>query len=75
MNDILGPNYRPDLKDAVILGNAEMQERAKIILSRQLNEVVDTVEENVSTEEEQETDRRNKNFQEDEHIGEVMTKR
>lgn len=75
MNDILGPNYRPDLKDAVILGNAEMQERAKIILSRQLNEVVDTVEENVSTEKEQETDRRNKNFQEDEHIGEVMTKR
>lgn len=75
MNDILGPNYRPDLKDAVILGNAEMQERAKIILSRQLNEVVDTVEENVSTEKEQETDRRNKNFQEDEHIGEVMTKK
>ncbi|AJS35434.1 Rsm22p [Saccharomyces cerevisiae YJM1248] len=75
LNDILGPNYRPDLKDAVILGNAEMQERAKIILSRQLNEVVDTVEENVSTEEEQETDRRNKNFQEDEHIGEVMTKK
>ncbi|CAD6632906.1 XXYS1_4_G0006140.mRNA.1.CDS.1 [Saccharomyces cerevisiae] len=75
LNDILGPNYRPDVKDAVILGNAEMQERAKIILSRQLNEVVDTINENVFTEEEQETIRGNKIFQEDEHIGEVMTKK
>ncbi|EJT42038.1 RSM22-like protein [Saccharomyces kudriavzevii IFO 1802] len=76
LNDLLGEKYRPDVKDAVILGNAEMLKRAKIILSRQLNEVVDAVEVKESMEEKKDVNKeKDKIFQEDELIGEVMTKK
>jgi len=39
LNDLMGPGYRPVLKDSVILGSVEMQKRAKVILSRQYNEI------------------------------------
>ncbi|KAL3231194.1 putative S-adenosyl-L-methionine-dependent RNA methyltransferase RSM22, mitochondrial [Nakaseomyces bracarensis] len=48
-NDVMGPDYKPDLKDAVIIGNLEMQKRAKIILSRQFNEIPDA-EQNIYSE-------------------------
>lgn len=38
-NDVMGPEYRCQVKDAVIVSGHEMQKRAKIILSRQYNEV------------------------------------
>lgn len=41
LNDLMGPEYRPSLKDSVVVGSVEMQKRAKIILSRQYNEVVE----------------------------------
>lgn len=43
LNDIMGKSYRPKLKEASILGHVEMQKRAKIILSRQLNEIPDNI--------------------------------
>lgn len=76
LNDVLGENYRPDVKDAVILGSAEMQKRAKIILSRQLNEVVDSAETNLPVEEGKEVNGQADEIpQEDELVGEVMTKK
>ncbi|EJS42987.1 rsm22p [Saccharomyces arboricola H-6] len=76
LNDVLGPNYRPDVKDAVILSNDEMQNRAKIILSRQLNEVVDAIEVGDPVEEGKEANKQSdETLQEDEPIGEVMTKK
>ena len=38
-NDVMGPEYRCEVKDAVIVSGHEMQKRAKIILSRQYNEI------------------------------------
>lgn len=40
LNEIMGPKWAPDEKDAYIIGrrNNEMKKRAKVILSRQLNE-------------------------------------
>lgn len=40
LNEIMGDEYIPDEKDAYIVGrnNFEMKKRAKIILSRQMNE-------------------------------------
>ncbi|CCH60121.1 hypothetical protein TBLA_0C03170 [Henningerozyma blattae CBS 6284] len=38
-NDIMGPGYRPEKKDAVILGHLDMLRKAKLILSRQYNEI------------------------------------
>lgn len=43
LNDLMGKKYRPKVKEATILGHPEMQKRAKIILSRQLNEIPDDV--------------------------------
>lgn len=41
LNEIMGDDYSPEVKDAYIIGrkNHEMKKRAKIILSRQLNEI------------------------------------
>lgn len=41
LNELMGKDYRPPVKEAVILGHVDMQKRAKIILSRQLNEATD----------------------------------
>ncbi|SSD58872.1 related to 37S ribosomal protein S22, mitochondrial [Saccharomycodes ludwigii] len=41
LNDLMGKEYRPSKKEAVILSHSEMIKRAKIILSRQLNEIPD----------------------------------
>ncbi|SCU93924.1 LAFA_0F18954g1_1 [Lachancea sp. 'fantastica'] len=74
LNDLLGDNYKPSVKDAVILGHKEMQKRAKIILSRQLNEATDTIQaekqaETASEAQEDTIDR------DDDLLGEVMTKK
>ncbi|RLV96323.1 37S ribosomal protein S22 mitochondrial [Spathaspora sp. JA1] len=47
LNEIMGPNWVPEIKDAYIVGrnNGEMKKRAKIILSRQPNENVAEQEE------------------------------
>lgn len=74
LNDLMGKDFRPELKEAVILSSLEMQKRAKIILSRQLNEIVDPV----STEEpsEQNLESNDDDIVEGKDlIGEVMTKK
>lgn len=38
-NDVMGEDYRPELKEAVVIGHRDMQKRAKIILDMQMNEV------------------------------------
>jgi len=79
-NDVMGPNYRCN-KDSVIEGGSEMQKRAKIILSRQYNEIPDDVlEEQIkrtsNVETEIETDDVADNITEGEDlVGEVMTKK
>lgn len=47
LNELLGDQFNPETKDAYIVGrsNNEMKKRAKIILSRQMNEQVDQTEE------------------------------
>lgn len=49
LNDLMGKDFKPELKEAVILSSMEMQKRAKIILSRQLNEIVDPIAPGEST--------------------------
>lgn len=69
-NDLMGPDYKPDLKDAVIFGHLDMQKRAKIILSRQFNEISD-LEESIYSEE-QNIDEIPKD---EDLVGQVMTKK
>ncbi|EDO18496.1 hypothetical protein Kpol_1032p93 [Vanderwaltozyma polyspora DSM 70294] len=71
LNDILGQDYRPQVKDAVILGNIEMQKRAKIILSRQYNEIpLNEYRNEIKNEEEEDDITEGKDL-----VGEVMTKK
>ncbi|SCV05533.1 LANO_0H09582g1_1 [Lachancea nothofagi CBS 11611] len=70
LNDLLGDEYRPSVKEAVILGHAEMQKRAKIILSRQLNEVPDKTPTDA-----EETSHADQIDDRDDLVGEVMTKK
>lgn len=72
LNDLMGKDFKPELKEAVILSSLEMQKRAKIILSRQLNEIVDPV----STEAKNETESNDDDIVEgNDLIGAVMTKK
>lgn len=64
-NDVMGPEYRCN-KDSVILSGPDMQKRAKIILSRQFNEVPSDIVEETETDSIQ---------GDDELVGEVMTKK
>lgn len=83
LNDLLGKDYRPELKEAVILGNLEMEKRAKIILSRQLNEIpiettpeTDDIEQELRLEEEINNEELLDDIVEgDDLVGEVMTKK
>ncbi|EGW35352.1 uncharacterized protein SPAPADRAFT_133096 [Spathaspora passalidarum NRRL Y-27907] len=54
LNEIMGPDWIPETKDAYIVGrnNGEMKKRAKIILSRQPNENVSASEESAAEPEE-----------------------
>ena len=74
-NDVMGPEYRCN-KDSVILSGVDMQKRAKIMLSRQFNEVQ---EEFAKAESEKSTDTGEEpqdNIEEGEDlVGEVMTKK
>lgn len=77
LNDLMGKEYRPRVKEATIIGHIEMQKRAKIILSRQLNEIPDDMlygeeepTENVETKEEEADNIEG----DDEMLGEVATK-
>lgn len=73
LNDLMGDDFRPELKEAVVLGHLDMEKRAKIILSRQLNETPQEMLQDKSRtqEETQAQDDINEN---DELVGEVMTK-
>lgn len=73
LNELMGNQYRPALKEACILGHIDMQKRAKIILSRQLNEVPETaIHDDKNEQDEGAEDNIN---EEDDLVGEVMTKR
>ncbi|CDO94712.1 unnamed protein product [Kluyveromyces dobzhanskii CBS 2104] len=80
LNDLMGKEYRPLVKEATIIGHLEMQKRAKIILSRQLNEIPDDLlyEENASAEPEEAKEEAKEDTdditEEDEMLGEVATK-
>ena len=71
LNEIMGPTWVPEEKDAYIVGrkNNEMKKRAKIILSRQVNENFSTaeMEENQVAEE--------KDFEEKEYVGPIDARR
>ncbi|SCU88069.1 LADA_0E07998g1_1 [Lachancea dasiensis] len=69
LNDLLGAEFRPSVKDAVIFGHSEMKKRAKIMLSRQLNEVSHLISEQ-ETRSEHTID-----GDEDDLVGEVMIKK
>ncbi|AET41520.1 tRNA methyltransferase RSM22 Ecym_8235 [Eremothecium cymbalariae DBVPG len=68
LNDLMGKDYKPELKEATILGHIEMQKRAKIILSRQLNEIPDDFVEDIATDADEIPP-------DDSLVGEVMTKK
>ncbi|CUM66692.1 uncharacterized protein PRCAT00004370001 [Priceomyces carsonii] len=85
LNEILGDSFLPDTKDAYIVGrnNTEMKKRAKIILSRQLNENMvegmeseinrgSNVEDEAQEENVTETEENVKHL-EDEYVGPVRT--
>ncbi|ODQ80972.1 hypothetical protein BABINDRAFT_18897, partial [Babjeviella inositovora NRRL Y-12698] len=48
LNELMGEDFRPEVKDAVIMGDPEMIKRAKIILSRQICESPVVNDESVS---------------------------
>ncbi|CAG58883.1 uncharacterized protein GVI51_E06017 [Nakaseomyces glabratus] len=70
-NDVMGPDYKCETKDSVIYGHIEMQKRAKLLLSRQYNEIPDN-DEAVSECREQNVD---DIPEEDSLVGAVMTKK
>lgn len=43
LNELMGDDFNPEVKDIYVIGrsNKEMKNRAKILLSRQMNEIVD----------------------------------
>lgn len=70
LNDLMGPDFQPDSKEAVIIGHLDMQKKAKIMLSRQVNEIPPDVPlENEDQEAKDDID------EADELVGEVMTKK
>lgn len=93
LNELMGGDFRPETKDAYIVGrfNREMKKRAKIILSRQVNEIVevdetvdgaleemDQNEEQMDLSEIKEAEEENdmeESDQEDEYVGPVDTSR
>ncbi|AGO11322.1 AaceriACR064Wp [[Ashbya] aceris (nom. inval.)] len=79
LNDLMGPEYRPSLKEAVILSHSDMQKRAKIILSRQVNEVPDssavTADELPEPQQSEEGETMDDIPVDDDLVGEVMTKK
>lgn len=77
LNDLMGDKFKPELKEAVILGNIEMEKRAKIILSRQLNEVPDEMQSEYSSKAntEQEVEHDDNIVEGEDLVGEVMTKK
>ncbi|CDF88144.1 related to RSM22-Mitochondrial ribosomal protein,small subunit [Zygosaccharomyces bailii ISA1307] len=73
LNDLMGEHFYPDVKEAVILSCIDMEKKAKIILGRQLNEIQwKSGIEQGKTEEENDADDIE---EEDELVGEVMTKK
>lgn len=88
LNEIMGDEYKPATKDVYVVGrsNKEMKKRAKILLSRQLNEVPDQVVESKSTDlgvdglreklkftENEETNEIEESAEEDDYVGPVDT--
>lgn len=74
-NDVMGPEYRCN-KDSVILSGVDMQKRAKIMLSRQYNEVSDELVKKESERSDETSDDLQDNIEEgNDLVGEVMTKK
>lgn len=74
-NDLMGPEYRDEKtinKDAVIIGHKEMINRAKIILSRQYNEIPKEVIENMN---ENNLNKDDVDESQEDFVGEVMAKK
>lgn len=44
LNELMGHEFKPSIKDAVMIGAANLQDRAKILLSRQVNEYTGDIE-------------------------------
>lgn len=72
LNELMGDNFSPELRDAVVLSSIEMQKRAKVILSRQLSEVSKEVTNNNIGTTEEEPDEISEG---EDLVGEVMTKK
>ncbi|CCD24048.1 tRNA methyltransferase RSM22 NDAI_0C03880 [Naumovozyma dairenensis CBS 421] len=88
LNDIFqNMEKKPTVKDAVIMGSLDMQRKAKIILSRQIDEIVDPTSLNASEESAEVSERIDilkadneimtdtEEVYEEELVGEVMTKK
>lgn len=70
LNEVMGNDFKPTIKDSVIIGHEEMQNRAKILLSRQICEYTgDLSEITISADEEGGFEE----MEEDNFIGEVKT--
>ncbi|SCU86667.1 LAMI_0D03114g1_1 [Lachancea mirantina] len=74
LNDLMDESFRPEVKDAVILGHIDMQKRAKIILSRQVSELPSVAENRDDGVMEDSTPEDDIEL-ENELVGEVMTKK
>ncbi|CCK70991.1 tRNA methyltransferase RSM22 KNAG_0F03290 [Huiozyma naganishii CBS 8797] len=77
LNDVMGAEFRPEEKDAVITSGSEMTKRAKIMLSRQFNEIpIPPAEAEIPDTQDKTIDSGGPEVNEDyELVGEVMTKK
>jgi ribosomal protein RSM22 (predicted rRNA methylase) len=73
LNEIMGAEFEPQVKDSLIIGHHGMQDRAKILLSRQLNEYPGALEDLFTEEEMAEGLRQDEDILFDDFIGEVKT--
>lgn len=73
LNEIMGNEWDPEVKDSFIVGHHGMQDRAKILLSRQLNEYPGALEDLFTEEELHQGLNRDEDVLFDDFIGEVKT--
>lgn len=81
LNEVMGETWNPERKDAVVFGDYHMSRRAKLLLSRQVNENYDrgaSVEEHTEHEEESESSETLETADDstggDDFVGKVKTK-
>ncbi|KAH3676298.1 hypothetical protein WICMUC_002094 [Wickerhamomyces mucosus] len=74
LNEIRGHEFKPSIKDSVIIGHEDMQNRAKVLLSRQLNEFTGNIDELLALQQKKEEEsNEEEKEEEDNFIGEVKT--